>query len=136
MNDKLLRSVAELDNYRKRTDREKAELVQNANQNLIKEILPIVDDFERSLKNTPPTKKRNDFHRGIEMIYQKLMTILGAQGLESMESVGTPFDVDKHDALLQVEDDKTPSGVVVEEHEKGYFLNGKVLRHARVVVSK
>lgn len=136
LNDKLLRSLAELDNYRKRTDREKKQLVQNANQDLIRDLLPVLDDFERSLKTAPSTKEAAGFHRGVQMIYQKMMSILQSYGLEPVESAGDPFDVDRHDALLQVENDQFASGIIIEEHEKGYFLNGQVLRHAKVVVSK
>ncbi len=136
LKERLLRRVAELDNYRKRTEREIANIIQNANENLIKDILPVVDDLERSLKISNSGEDDVEFRKGVELIYQKLMLILGKYGLEPMESVGTEFDVEKHDALLQISKKGTPAGVVVEEHEKGYLLNGRVLRHAKVVVSK
>ena len=135
LNDRLLRTAAELDNYRKRTEREIAHIIQNANEGLIKDLLPIIDDFERSLK----TEKDSDdkgFREGVYLIYQKLSSILQGWGLEPMISVDQPFDVDRHDALLQLEKKGKPSGVVIEEHEKGYLLNGRVLRHAKVLVSK
>lgn len=135
LNDRILRTAAELDNYRKRTEREIAHIIQNANEGLIQDLLPILDDFERSLKME---SSRNDegFREGVEMIYQKLFSTLRSRGLEAMVSVDQPFDVDRHDALLQVEKKGKPSGVVLEEHEKGYLLNGRVLRHAKVLVSK
>jgi molecular chaperone GrpE len=136
LKDRLLRTAAELDNFRKRTEREFTQIVNTANEAVIKDILSAIDDLERSLKSAPKGGKAEEFHRGIELIYQKLLSILGGHGLESMESIGKDFDVDQHDALLQVEKEDTPAGIVVEEHERGYLLNGKVIRHAKVVVSK
>jgi molecular chaperone GrpE len=136
LKDRLLRTAAELDNYRKRTEREFAQVIQTANEAVIKDILFIIDDLERSLKSDPKGGKAKEFHRGIELIYQKLLSILSGYGLEPMNSMGKDFNVDQHDALLQVEKEDTPAGIVVEEHEKGYLLNGKVIRHAKVVVSK
>ena len=136
LKDQLLRSIAELDNYRKRTEREFSQIIQNANAELLKDVLSIVDDFDRSLKTTQENGSVAEFRKGIELIYQKLMTIIKKYGLEPMESIGTPFDVDRHDALLLVEKEGIESGKVIEEHEKGYLLNGQVLRHAKVIVSK
>lgn len=135
LNDRLLRTAAELDNYRKRTEREIARIIQNANEGLIKDLLPVIDDFDRSLKIENGEDERG-LREGVEMIYQKLMSTLQGRGLEPMVSVDQPFDVDRHDALLQVEKEGTPSGMVLEEHEKGYLLNERVLRHAKVLVSK
>lgn len=133
LKDRLLRAAAELDNYRKRTEREFARIVQNANGELIKDILPVIDDLERFLKSS---RKAKEFHEGVELIYQKLLAILGNRGLVPMESVGKAFDVEQHDALLQMEKNGELSSIVIEEHEKGYLLRDKVLRHAKVVVSK
>ena len=135
LNDRLLRTAAELDNYRKRTEREIARIIQNANEGLIKDLLPVLDDFERSLK-LDQNRDDKGFREGLELIYQKLLSTLQSRGLEPMVSVDQPFDVDRHDALLQVEKKGKPSGVVLEEHEKGYLLNSRVLRHAKVLVSK
>ena len=136
LKDRLLRSAAEVENVRKRTEREILHVVQNANSELIRTILPVIDDFERSLKIPEGKQGEKEFRRGVALIHQKLMDVLHGYGLERMESVDKPFDVELHDALLQVKREGTPPGVVVEEHEKGYFLNGKVLRHAKVVVSQ
>lgn len=136
LKERFLRTAAELDNFRKRTEREILQIVQNANRELIKDILPIIDDLERSLNASEKKGGGREFIKGIELIYGKLMSTLHSCGLERMESVNEVFDVEKHEALLQIERDDTPSGIVVEEHEKGYLLNGKVLRHAKVVVSK
>jgi molecular chaperone GrpE len=135
LQDRLLRSFAELDNVRKRTEKEKSQLIQSANADLIKGILPILDDLERSLKLSF-NDDASGFRNGIELIYQKLFSILKNQGLTPMETVGQPFDVDKHDALLQDEREGVAPGMVIEEYERGYFLNGQVLRHAKVAVSK
>ena len=137
LKDRWLRTAAELDNFKKRTERENAQFLQTANENLIKDILPVIDDWERSLK----TRNKEDkdvqaFYDGIDMIFRKLLSILGSRGLEPMKSVGQSFDVQHHEALFQLEKKGKPSGIVLEEHEKGYLLHGKVVRHAKVVVSK
>ena len=134
--DQLLRTAAEFDNYRKRMEREVARIISNANENLIIELLPIIDDVERSLKSTPKGGKEKEVHKGFELIYQKLILTLQGFGVEAMTSIGKEFDVEEHDAILQVEQKETPSSIVVEEHEKGYLLDGKVIRHAKVIVSK
>jgi molecular chaperone GrpE len=135
LRDRYLRCVAELDNYRKRTEKERIQLIQSANAELIKQLLPIVDDFERSLK-VPAQGDSAGFRDGVELIHQKLNTLLRAQGVETMETIGQPFDVERHDALLHVENSDFPQGTVAEEVEKGYMLNQQVLRHAKVLVSK
>ncbi len=136
LNDRLLRSAAEMDNIRKRTEREIAQVIQNANERLIKDLLPIIDDFERCLKLSPPVNEESGFRQGVQLVYDKMMSIIAGYGLEPIESMDQPFDVDMHDALLQVEKEMAPPGIVVGEHERGYALNGKVLRHAKVIVSK
>ena len=132
--DQLLRKAAEFENYKKRTEKEKRELILNANEELIKNILPVIDDLERSLKS----KNNNDdsFYKGIELIYSKLMKILSEQGLKKIEAIGTKFDIEKHDAIMQMESKDYDSDYVIDEYEKGYELNGKVIRHSKVVVSK
>jgi len=136
LRDRLLRTAAELDNFRKRTERENSEIIQNANRALMRDILPVIDDLDRSLKATQKRGGGKEFQRGVELIYQKMMSVLRDYGLEPMESMGQVFGVEQHDALLQIEKEGISPGIVVEEHEKGYFLRGKVLRHAKVVVSK
>jgi molecular chaperone GrpE len=135
LKDRLLRTAAELDNIRKRTEKEIVQVIQNANAGLIKDLLPVVDDFERSLKVSEPMEG-NGFRKGAEMIYQKLMAVLKQNGLEPMESIGKSFDVEIHDALLHMERKDASPGIIIEEQSKGYYLNEKVLRHAKVVVSK
>lgn len=131
--DQLLRTLAEMDNMKKRLDKERIQWTDTANAELLRAILPVADDLERSLKTT---QDGSEFRQGIEMIYQKLIRVLEDKGVTAMISVGTPFDVDKHDALMQMEKKGVKPGMVIEEHEKGYVLHGRVLRHAKVLVSK
>ncbi len=134
LRERLLRTAAELDNVLKRTERERIGFIQSANAGLLKSILPVLDDLERSLKSfieTDPVGFRN----GVEMIQQKLISILKSKGLTEMETVGQTFDVDQHEALTQSKLEGVPPNQVVEEFEKGYLLNGLVLRHAKVMVS-
>jgi molecular chaperone GrpE len=132
--ERLLRTAAELDNVLKRTEREKNHYTLAANAGLLKSILPVLDDLGRSLKSfteADPTGFRN----GVELIHQKLVSVLKSTGLSEMEAVGKPFNVEEHEALMQSKIDGVPPNVVVEEFEKGYLLNGQVLRHAKVMVS-
>jgi molecular chaperone GrpE len=136
LTDKFTRLVAEFDNYKKRTDKEYISLIQNANEKLIIELLPVIDDFERSLDHL---NEKNDFksmREGFQLIHKNLMTLLEKQGLKSMQSVGEEFDPDKHDALLQVDNKNVKSNHIVDEHLKGYLFKDKVIRHAQVIVSK
>lgn len=136
LNDKYTRLVAEFDNYKKRSDKEYLSLIQNANEKLIAEILPVVDDLERSLNHL---KKENDFQamlNGLKLIHKNLYSLLEKQGLKPMKSIGEDFDPEKHDALLQVENKNVKSNKIVDEHLKGYLFNNKVIRHAQVIVSK
>lgn len=136
LNDKYTRLVAEFDNYKKRTDKEYLSLIQNANEKLIVEILPVVDDLERSLNHL---NKESDFKsilEGFQLIHKNLTSTLDKQGLKPMKSIGEEFDPDKHDALMQVENKDVDSNQIVDEHVKGYLYNDKVIRHAQVIVSK
>jgi len=132
--DLFLRKAAEFDNYKRRTDVETSAVIRFANEDLIMAILPVVDDMERSLKNSKDQKDSPIF-RGIELIYQKMMKILEAQGVRPFETVGKEFNVHFHDALLQVPKEGVPPHTVVEEVEKGYMFHDKVLRHAKVIVA-
>ncbi len=136
INDKYIRVVAEFDNYKKRTDKEYISLIQNANEKLIADLLPTVDDLERSLDHL---KKENDFEtltKGFQLIYKNFMSVLEKQGLIPLQAIGKDFDPEKHDALLQTEKKGVESNKVINEHLKGYILNDKVIRHAQVIVSK
>ncbi|HAL56040.1 MAG TPA: nucleotide exchange factor GrpE [Bacteroidetes bacterium] len=133
--DLLLRKAAEFDNYKKRVDNEAATVLKFARVDLISDLLPIVDDFERSLKLGKDRKESESFSKGVELIYQKLIRFLESHGLKAMETVGKEFDVHYHDALLQIQRTDVPPHTVVEEVEKGYLLDDRVIRHAKVVVS-
>lgn len=132
--DLFLRKAAEFDNYKRRTEIETAGIIRYANEDLISTILPVVDDLERSLKNSKDQKDSALF-RGIELIHQKMVKILESQGVKTFESLGKEFDVHYHDALLQVQKEGVPPHTIVEEVEKGYLFHDKVLRHAKVVVA-
>lgn len=134
--DSLLRQMAEFDNYKKRTQREFSELIANANAQLIKDILQIIDELDLSLKSSEENKEFDSFHEGINLIYIKFLDILKQKGLKPIEAVGKEFDTDHHEAVMQMEKEDTPSNTVIEEYQKGYTLNERILRHAKVVVSK
>ncbi len=134
--EQLLRKAAEFDNYKRRTEREFLDNIQNASQELILELLPVVDDLERSIVHAREEEADTPMLQGVELVYKNLMSLLEKRGLKPITSVGEEFDPDKHNALMQVDTDKVESGYVADEHVKGYMLNDKVLRHAQVLVAK
>lgn len=137
MKDKYLRSVAEFDNYRKRTLKEKAELIKNGGEKAITAILPILDDLERALSTMQKSDDIAAIVQGIDLIYQKFLKGLGQEGLEKMEPVGQPFDTDFHEAVALVPaPDEEQKGKVLDCVQTGYKLNEKVIRHAKVVVAQ
>lgn len=135
LNDKHLRLYSEFDNFRKRTSKERVEILNMAGAEIIKSLLPVVDDLERAIKNNATSKDVDSINEGVNLIAQKFRSILAQKGLESVSSVGQIFDVDLHEAITNIpapsEDMK---GKVVDEVEKGYTLNGKVIRFAKVIV--
>lgn len=133
--DLMYRKAAEFENYRRRAENEAASIVKFANESLIEELLPVLDDFERSLKSAKAGTDFDSLYRGIELIYQKLVKTLEKQGVKAFTTAGKEFDVAFHDALLQMPRADVPPHIVLEEVEKGYTLNDKVIRHAKVVVS-
>ncbi|MBP8976144.1 MAG: nucleotide exchange factor GrpE [Bacteroidetes bacterium] len=133
--DLLLRKAAEFENYKRRSEQEIASVIKYANEALLLDLLPIVDDLERSLKHCKENANQEALVKGIELIYQKFIKVLENRGVKMIETVGKEFNVDYHDALMQVPRDDVPPLTVVEEVEKGYLLNDKVLRHAKVIVS-
>ena len=137
LQDKYLRSVAEFDNYRKRTTKEKAELILNGGSNAIKAILPVLDDMERAIENGAKTEEPQVLREGMELIYQKLQKALEGLGVKQIETEDADFDVDVHEAVAMVPgmgDDK--KGKVIDCLQRGYKLNDKVLRHAKVAVGQ
>lgn len=133
--DQLLRRAAELENFKRRSETEIAAIIRNANENLLTALLPVLDDFDRSLKTSADTTDSDSLRRGIELIAQKLARALEREGLVPFESIGKPFDVAYHDALLMVPRPGVPPHTVIEEVERGYKLRDKVIRHAKVIVS-
>jgi molecular chaperone GrpE len=136
LNDKYLRLYSEFDNYRKRTLRERIELGKTASVEVISTLLPVIDDMERAIKaHADADGSVAALTDGITLIYNKLMTILGQQGLEQMKSMGEEFDTDFHEAVTNIPaPDPDLKGRVVDEIQKGYLLSGKVIRFAKVVV--
>ncbi len=133
--DLLYRKAAEFENFKKRSENEVASVIKFANESLITDLLPVLDDFERSLKAAKTTKEFDSLYKGIELIYQKLVKSLEKRGVKSFETVGKEFNVEFHDALLQMPREDVAPHTVLEEVEKGYTLHDKVIRHAKVIVS-
>ncbi len=133
--DLLLRKAAEFDNYKRRTETEMGSIIRRANEDLLSDILPVLDDLERSLKAGRTTADHESFLKGVELIYQKLVRTLEGFGVKTFETVGKEFNVEFHDALLQMPRSDVPPHTVIEEIEKGYLLHERVIRHAKVVVS-
>ena len=129
--------MAEVDNFRKRTLREKSDIIRNAGENVLKGLLPIVDDFERGLEATAKATDPESIRTGMELIYNKLIKYLAQNGVTPIESTGKPFDADLHEAIANVPvPDESQRGVVIDTLTKGYMLNDKVLRHAKVAVGQ
>ena len=128
LNDKYLRLYSEYENYRKRTNQEKADLLFNGSREMMKAILPVIDDFERALAATED--------EGVQLIYNKMLKILEQKGLKAMEVKGEKFDENLHEAITRIPAaEESQKGTVVDVVEKGYYLNDKVLRYAKVVVA-
>ncbi len=134
--DKLLRKAAEFENYKRRTENEQLNLLKYAAESFIVKILPIVDDFERSLLHLDNAKDIDSIKHGIKLVYDKLIKILNDQGVTKIDSVGKPFDVHFHEALMQRKADGVGPHTVLDEVEKGYLYKDRVIRHAKVVVSE
>ena len=137
LKDKWLRSVAEFENYRKRTLKERAELILNGGEKTITAILPVLDDMERAIENGAKTDDPAVLREGMELIYQKFMKILEAQGVSKIDAKDADFDTDLHEAVAMVPgmgDDK--KGKVIDCLQQGYKLNDKVIRHAKVAVGQ
>jgi molecular chaperone GrpE len=137
LRDKYLRLQAEFDNYRKRTAKEKVELLQTAGKEVILSLLDVLDDSDRAIKQLENTTDIEAVKDGVKLVFNKLKNTLQAKGLKPMESIDTPFDPDLHDAITEIPA-PTPeqSGKVVDVLQPGYYLNDKLIRHAKVVVGK
>ncbi|MCX5692475.1 MAG: nucleotide exchange factor GrpE [Candidatus Omnitrophica bacterium] len=134
--DRLLRLQADFDNYKKRLEKDKIEFIKFANEEIIAEILKIIDDFERAVE---AGKTKHDFdvlYKGIEMIHNDLRNFLKEEGIKEIEAKGKPFDPHEHEAMMQEETDAHPEDYVIEELQKGYTFNGRVIRPSKVKVAK
>jgi len=132
--DKYIRLFAEFDNYKRRNAKERLELINRAGQEVIRELLPVMDDFERFFKAFPLESENKD---GIQLIYHKLRRTLEQKGLQQMKSIGEEFDADKHEAITEIPaPNPDQKGKVIDEVEKGYLLGDKILRYAKVIVGK
>jgi molecular chaperone GrpE len=134
--DKLLRKAAEFENYKRRSENDQFNLINYAAESFIVKLLPIVDDFERSMEHIDDIDNNTAVKEGIKLVYEKLLKLLNEQGVKKMQAKGEPFNVDFHDALMQRKDDSVPSHTVLEEVESGYLYRDKVIRHAKVIVSE
>lgn len=133
LEDRVKRQMAEFDNFRKRTEKEKAQMFETGAKSVIEKILPVVDNFERGLAAVPEGEK-DSFAEGMSMIYKQLMTELESIGVKPIEAVGTEFNPDFHNAVMQVESEEYESGIVAQELQKGYLYRDSVVRHSMVAV--
>lgn len=131
--DNYQRAVAELANYRRRKEQETERLIDQSRETLLRKILPVVDDFERALKTIEPAQESVEWVEGVRLIERKLWAVLESEGVSPMESVGQPFDPNMHEAV-QVDDSTDGRDTVIEEYQRGYYINGRVLRPALVKV--
>ncbi|NDI33753.1 nucleotide exchange factor GrpE [Chengkuizengella sediminis] len=132
---KLLRTQADFDNFRRRTRLEKEEALKYASKGLIEQLLPVIDNFERAISSSAETKDFDSLMKGIEMVFDQMKQTFDSEDLKPIESVGQPFNPEYHQAIMQVESEEHEEGIVVEEVQKGYILKDKVLRPAMVKVS-
>ena len=136
LQDKVLRKAAEFENYKRRTENDQFNLLNYAAESFIVKLLPIVDDFERSMRHIDDIDGNNSVKDGIKLVYEKLQKLLNEQGVKKMDTKGKPFNVDFHDALMQQKNDSVPPHTILEEIEPGYLYRDKVIRHAKVIVSE
>ncbi len=138
LNDKNLRLMAEFENFRKRTDREKEQMFENGAKSVIEKVLPVIDNFERALDMTSPegNEENDPFMEGMQKVYRQLMDELEKIGVKPIEAVGTEFNPEFHNAVMQVDSEEFDSGIVASEMQKGYMYNDSVVRHSMVGVAK
>lgn len=135
LKDKQLRLLAEFDNYKKRTMRERLEMMNSASRDVMLNLLPVLDDFDRAKKSADDPKTNEAFSEGVTMVYNRLYTILQGAGLKAMNSTGEAFDPELHEAITEIPSpDDSMKGKVIDTVEKGYMLHDKIIRHAKVVV--
>lgn len=135
LTDRLTRQMAEFDNFRKRTEKEKSHMYEAGAKDIIEKILPIIDDFERGLGTVEEGNKQDSFVQGMEMVYKKLMTTLEGIGVTPIEAVGQEFNPDFHNAIMHVEDENFGENIISEELQKGYMYRDSVVRYSMVKVA-
>lgn len=136
LKDKYMRLFAEFENFRRRTAKENFELVAAANQKLIGKLTDVLDNFELAFDPKHKTAKPEDFEKGIRLIHNKFKELLSDEGLEEVNPIGEEFDPNLHDALMQQPSDTVPENQIVQVLQKGYKVKGRILKHAKVIVSK
>jgi molecular chaperone GrpE len=136
LNDRLMRQMAEFDNFRKRSEREKSQMFDFGAKDIVEKILPVIDNMERGLATVAPEVLENDaFAQGMERVYKHFMTVLEGAGVKPIEAVGNEFNPDFHNAVMHVEDEEVGENIVVEEFQKGYMYKESVVRHSMVKVA-
>lgn len=136
LSDRLMRQMAEFDNYRKRTDKEKSQMFESGVGLMIERILPVVDDFERGLAVAGDEEKEAPFVKGMEMIYKKFITVLEENEVVPIAAVGQEFNPDFHNAVMQSPSEEYETGTIIQELQKGYLYKEKVIRHSMVIVAE
>ena len=135
LNDKLMRTIAEFDNFRKRSEKEKSAMFEIGAKAIIEKILPVLDNFERGLDSISEEEKGSAFAQGIEQIYKQFVTVLDDAGVKVIETVGKEFDPNLHNAVMHIEDDSLGDNIIAEEFQKGYMYKESVVRHSMVKVA-
>ena len=135
LKDRLMRQMAEFDNYRRRTEKEKQAMFETGAKSVIEKLLPVVDNFERGLNGLPEDEAKSAFAEGMRMVYKQLMDELEKLEVKAIEAVGKEFDPNLHNAVMHVEDEESPDNTVVEELQKGYTYRESVVRHSMVKVA-
>lgn len=135
LTDRVKRTMAEFDNYRKRTEKEKTAMFEVGAKSVVEKILPVVDNFERGLTMIPEEEKESPFVEGMDKIYKQLMKNLEELGVKPIEAVGQPFDPNFHNAVMHIEDESFGENIVAEEFQKGYLYRDSVVRHSMVKVA-
>lgn len=134
LNDKMMRTLAEFENFRKRSEKEKTQMFEIGAKSVIEKILPVMDNFERGLASIPDEEKAGPFAEGIQMVYKQMLAVFDEIGVKAIEAVGNEFDPNLHNAVMTVEDEEMDSNTVCEELQKGYMYKESVVRHSMVKV--
>ena len=136
LNDKYLRQAAEFDNFRRRNAKERIDLIQTASKDVVTDLLVVLDDSERAQKQMETTNDVTQIKQGVQLVFSKLRNTLSAKGLKPMDAINKEFNPDLHEAITEIDAGEDMKGKVVDEVQKGYYLNDKIIRHAKVVVGR